>query len=91
MRADRIQCVAFTLLAIAMGATAMAQETMPAPSADSLIQPNSYRGLVADRRAHRLGDTLTVIVVEAASASATANTGAFDHAEVNLTGFLVVR
>lgn len=86
MRADRIQCMAFTLFAIAMGAPAMAQETMPVPSADSLIQPNNYRGLVADRRAHRIGDTLTVIIVEAASASATANTGAANAVQIGAQG-----
>src|SRR5690242_18942670 len=65
----------FLLPAMVVCVVAVAQEAMPAPSTDSLIQPNTYRGLVADRRAHRIGDTLTVIVVDAASSSATANTG----------------
>lgn len=42
----------------------------------SLIQPDSYRGLVADRRAHRVGDMLTVLIVETARASASADTQA---------------
>ncbi len=86
MRADWIQRVVVALLAMAMGAAAMAQETMPASSANSLIQPNTYRGLVADRRAHRIGDTLTVIIVETASASATANTGAANAVQVGAQG-----
>jgi flagellar L-ring protein FlgH len=40
----------------------------------SLIQPDAYRGLTADRRAHNVGDTLTVVVVETAHASVSANT-----------------
>lgn len=45
-------------------------------SPGSMINPDVYRGLAADRRAHELGDTLTVLVTETASASASANTGA---------------
>jgi flagellar L-ring protein precursor FlgH len=40
----------------------------------SLVQPDSYRGLTADRRAHAIGDMLTVVVVETAHASVSANT-----------------
>ena len=43
--------------------------------ADSLIDPDSYRGIAADRRAYRLGDTLTVVVLEAAQAESRAGTG----------------
>ncbi|WP_017462640.1 flagellar basal body L-ring protein FlgH [Dyella ginsengisoli] len=39
-----------------------------------MIQPDSYRALTADRRAHRLGDMLTVLVLETAQASVSANT-----------------
>jgi flagellar L-ring protein precursor FlgH len=28
----------------------------------SMIEPDGYRGLAADRRAHRVGDTLTVVL-----------------------------
>jgi flagellar L-ring protein precursor FlgH len=45
-------------------------------STGSMIDPDTYRGAVADRRAHMVGDTLTVIVTETASASASANTDA---------------
>jgi len=85
LHADRAKWI-IALLAMAVGVVAMAQETMPAPSTDSLIQPNTYRGLVADRRAHRIGDTLTVIVVEAASASATANTGNANAVQIGAQG-----
>lgn len=45
-------------------------------SSGSMINPDTYRGLVADRRAHRAGDTLMVIVTETATATASANTNA---------------
>lgn len=57
-----------------------------APQTGSLIQPNSYRGLVADRRAHRIGDTLTVIVAETASASAGAQTGDSNGVQLGAQG-----
>lgn len=40
----------------------------------NLYRSDQYRPLVSDRRAHRVGDILTVLVVENASASATAGT-----------------
>ncbi|XRD81111.1 flagellar basal body L-ring protein FlgH [Dyella halodurans] len=43
-------------------------------SSGSMIEPDAYRGLAADRRAHQVGDTLTVVVTETAQASASANT-----------------
>lgn len=36
--------------------------------AKSLYHPNSYEGLVTDNRAHKVGDTITVLVMEEASA-----------------------
>lgn len=42
--------------------------------AQNLYRYDQYRPLVSDRRAHRVGDILTVLVVENASASATAGT-----------------
>ncbi|MEI7037472.1 flagellar basal body L-ring protein FlgH [Fulvimonas yonginensis] len=60
-----------TALAMALAAApAGAQSQAPG----SLIQPDSYRGLTADRRAHAVGDMLTVVVVETAHASVSANT-----------------
>lgn len=42
--------------------------------AQNLYRSDQYRPLVSDRRAYRVGDVLTVLVVENASASATAGT-----------------
>ncbi|HET7370769.1 MAG TPA: flagellar basal body L-ring protein FlgH [Gammaproteobacteria bacterium] len=42
----------------------------------SLIHPDAYRGIAADRKAYRLGDTLTILVLEAAQAESQAATGA---------------
>lgn len=42
----------------------------------SMIDPDAYQGLVADRRAHQVGDTLTVMVTETARATVSANTDA---------------
>jgi len=86
LRADRSQRISLVLLATLVCAGAIAQEAKPAPRADSMIQPNNYRGLVADRRAHQIGDTLTVIVVETASASATANTGNANAVQIGAQG-----
>lgn len=63
-----------------------AQVAAGASQAGSLIQSDTYRGLVADRRAHRVGDTLTVIVAETASASASANTGDSNGVKVGASG-----
>lgn len=86
MRADLIRRVAWVFLAAVLSPIAAAQQASPMPRSDSLIQPDAYRGLVADRRAHRVGDTLTVIVVEAASASATANTGNANALQLGVQG-----
>jgi len=48
-----------------------------------MIDPDSYHGLAEDRRAHRVGDTLTVLVVETSRASAAANTGASNDVELS--------
>jgi flagellar L-ring protein FlgH len=45
-------------------------------SSGSMIDPDNYRGLAADRRAHQIGDTLTVLVTQTARATASANTDA---------------
>ena len=44
-------------------------------SADSLIDPDSYRALVSDKRAFRIGDTITIYIAEQTSAESRANTG----------------
>ncbi|PZQ34113.1 MAG: flagellar biosynthesis protein FlgH [Stenotrophomonas acidaminiphila] len=51
---------------------------------ESLIQPDAYRGIAADRRAYRLGDILTVNVLEAARARSGASTDA--SSDVRLQG-----
>lgn len=82
MRTSNRQRVVCALLALCTTAAVMAQPITPATQGDSLIQPDTYRGLVADRRAHRVGDTLTVIVVEAASATASADTGSANALQI---------
>jgi flagellar L-ring protein precursor FlgH len=47
-----------------------------AAQAQSLVDPASFRGPAADRRAHRVGDVLTVLVLEATQARSKAATGA---------------
>ncbi len=51
--------------------------------ADSLFQEGSYQPMVADRKAFRVGDSLTVLVVENASAAASADTSANKDAGVS--------
>jgi flagellar L-ring protein FlgH len=59
------------LVVTSVGMTAHAQT-----SSGSMIDPDNYRGLAADRRAHQVGDTLTVLVTQTARATASANTDA---------------
>lgn len=63
---DRILLLAALLMA---APTARAAEP-------TLIDPDSYRGLAADRRAYRVGDPVTIIVVETARAESRAATDA---------------
>ena len=55
------------LLALALAASGA--------SAQSLVDPQSFRGPAADQRAHRVGDLLTVLVLEATQARSKAGTG----------------
>jgi len=52
----------------------MAAVAAAGAAADGLLDRDSYRPLVADQRAYRPGDNLTVLITETASASATAKT-----------------
>jgi flagellar L-ring protein FlgH len=61
--------LAILVVGLAPGSTAAQSQ-----SSGSMIQPDSYRALTADRRAHAVGDMLTVVVVETAHASVSANT-----------------
>lgn len=50
---------------------------------NSLINPDTYRGLTSDRHAHHLGDILTVLVVESTSAESAAGTGANSNTAIS--------
>ncbi len=67
MSRSRFALSCFLLLS---GLQALAQER------ESLIDPANYRGLAADRRAYRVGDLLTVYVIEATRARSQAATDA---------------
>lgn len=45
-------------------------------SAADLYRPGDWPSLVSDRTAHRVGDTLTILVYESSAATNSANTGA---------------
>lgn len=53
-------------------------------AAASLYQEGAYQSLTSDRKAHRAGDLLTVLVYENSSASSTANTTAGRDAQVGV-------
>ncbi|HRI55574.1 MAG TPA: flagellar basal body L-ring protein FlgH, partial [Anaerolineae bacterium] len=46
-----------------------------AAQAQSLYEPGAYQSLAADHKAFRIGDVVTVQVIENASAAANADTG----------------
>ena len=54
-----------------------------AQSNDSLIDPDDYRGLVADHRAYRVGDVLTIQVLEIARAKSQALTDAGSRVDLD--------
>ena len=60
--------ILFTLLAAGAALAPLAAWS------DSLLERESYRPLVADQRAYRAGDNLTVLITESATASTTAAT-----------------
>lgn len=68
-----MSCSKFLLLVAAVATAPLAAAE---PSSDgSLVDAASYRGLAADRRAYRIGDSLTVLVLETARAESSAKTG----------------
>lgn len=78
MNAERVWCLAASLLlAFGVAHVAIAQE--------SLINPDTYRGIASDRRAYRVGDILTVNVLEAARARSSAATDAGSDVRVSGT------
>jgi flagellar L-ring protein precursor FlgH len=60
-------CLRFAFFLLSIAAVA---------SADNLVDVNNYRALVGDNKAWRVGDNLTVQIVENAAASSTTNTSA---------------
>lgn len=52
----------------------------------SLIDPDSYRAVAADRRAYRVGDALTIVVVESARAESRAATDADRRYQIQASG-----
>lgn len=60
------KCEKAALLLLVMTGTAMA---------DIRFDPDAYRPLAGDRRAHEVGDVLTVIVIESTTAESAAGTG----------------
>jgi flagellar L-ring protein precursor FlgH len=66
MNARRFACSVFVSLIATWGSTSA--------WCDSLLERESYRPLVADQRAIRPGDNLTVLITESAVASTTAKT-----------------
>lgn len=57
-------------------ATLLLAGSVGAQSRDSLVDPSSYHALAADHRAYRVGDVLTVYVLEATRAKSQAATDA---------------
>jgi flagellar L-ring protein precursor FlgH len=54
-----------------------------AQMADSLVDPATYRSLAADQRAYRVGDVITVYVLEATRAKSQAATDAGSNTVIN--------
>lgn len=65
MNRRRCACAVFAAIACIAG---------PAARSDTLLERENYRPLVADQRALRPGDNLTVLITESAVASTTART-----------------
>ncbi len=55
-------------------------------SADSLIDPDSYTALVSDKRAFRIGDTITIIIAEQTTAESRADTGRSRDINIEVAG-----
>lgn len=65
----RVRHASVAMLTAFLGLTALSAHAQ-APSTNSLVQ----RSLFADRKAHRTGDMLTVLITESAAANTTAQT-----------------
>lgn len=51
----------------------------------SLLSTEQYHGLTADHKAYKVGDSLTVVVLQSASAESQAGTGASNSQSLNFT------
>jgi flagellar L-ring protein precursor FlgH len=64
---------------------AMTQTVTPSQFTGSLFHPSRYAGLAADRRASRVGDLVTIRLVERTQASKSASAGSTRDSDTNLT------
>jgi flagellar L-ring protein precursor FlgH len=71
-----------SLLLLAMPQFAAAQS----PTAPTLFDPSTYQGLVSDQKARKVGDALTVLVQESATASSSVDSNAARNADIALRG-----
>lgn len=71
-------------LVIAVAGDASAQ--VPTDEEGTMFKPRSYRALVADQKALRIGDALTVLIQESASASSSVDAKASRGQDVGLRG-----
>ncbi len=72
---------------LAIAATALGCAVAGAAIAGSLYDPASFRPLTADRKARQVGDLVTVLIYENASASSTADTGAGRDADLSASAY----
>lgn len=61
------------------------QPARPSGPRESLYSEASYQSLTSDRRLHKTGDLVTVLIIEDASATSTADTGASRDASVGIS------
>jgi flagellar L-ring protein precursor FlgH len=66
------------------GAALLLVLALPGARADSLYAAQTYRPLVADRRAHQPGDSVTILVYENSSATTAADTALRRKTELGL-------
>ncbi|MFT3806726.1 flagellar basal body L-ring protein FlgH [Arenimonas sp.] len=78
MRTEQSLRLAVALLAL------MAVPLVMASPRSSLIDPATFRGPAADQRAYRIGDVLTVYVLETAHARSQAGTGAERNTDIGI-------
>jgi flagellar L-ring protein precursor FlgH len=67
------------------GALAQTQAAKPAAPRESLYAEGDYQSLTSDRRLHKVGDLVSVVIFENSSATSSADTGANRDSSVGLT------